>query len=608
MLGHRDRGRRSSPADSVDGLGLLPVNTTFDAREAPAPGQRGTVLGRRRRAATRSATAASTATSRCSQTRRTSSAPPGTACSRATRSAASCSAGSRRAPGRDWTPGHARVRRRARSAPRPARRLVRRARRRNPHCIELIERGRPGWAAHDPARRHRVLRLLTTADTEILAAAHAVAAARRRLPRGPLRRTRRTSTTSRRSSRARASSSSACSAAAARGRRAWRRCARCCERDGIALILLGGEAEPGRRARAALAGPRGRGRAGLRVPAPRRRREHARAAALPGRHVRAHRPRLRAAAASSATSASTRREPRAATAARASASSSTARTSRPATRRSSTRWPPRSRTPAASPSALWAYSLRGDAPALKLLDGKVDALITTVLAQRRLARRRRVARGGARGARRPGHPGAVRDDLAAALGGVGLRPDAARRRDAGRDPRVRRAHHRRADLLQGAARGLAVRGAALRARRRALRPARAASPSTTRGCGRSTARAAHRDRALLLPDQARAGRQRGRARHARQRDGAAGRRCKRGRPPRRARLRRRRRAHPRADRRRRPRPGVPVRHAAAARPPRGCRSPSTSSGSRRCRPSCASRWSRRGARRPASSTSTATTS
>ncbi len=29
---------------------------------------------------------------------------------------------------------------------------------------------------------------------------------------------------------------------------------------------------------------------------------------------------------------------------------------------------------------MWAYSLRGDSPALKLLDGQIDALITTVLA------------------------------------------------------------------------------------------------------------------------------------------------------------------------------------------------------------------------------------
>ena len=55
-----------------------------------------------------------------------------------------------------------------------------------------------------------------------------------------------------------------------------------------------------------------------------------------------------------------------------------------------------------------------------------------------------------------------------------------------------------------------------------------------------------------------------------------------GRPPRRARLRRRRRAHPRADRRRRPRPGVPHRRRSCTAPPRACRSPTTSSGSTRC--------------------------
>ncbi len=145
---------------------------------------------------------------------------------------------------------------------------------------------------------------------------------------------------------------------------------------------------------------------------------------------------------------------------------------------------------------VWAYCLRGDSPALKLLDGEIDALITTVLAS-----------GGSHGADEwhaealealdvPGHPGAVRDHVAAALGRVGLRPHPARRRDAGRDPRVRRPHHRRPDLLQGADRRRAVRGAALRARPRALRSPRAPRRQPREAAHARPERAAHRHRAV----------------------------------------------------------------------------------------------------------------
>ncbi len=212
---------------------------------------------------------------------------------------------------------------------------------------------------------------------------------------------------------------------------------------------------------------------------------------------------------------------------------------------------------------VWAYSLRGDSPALKLLDGEIDALITTMLASGRITRGRRVARRGARSARRARHPGAVRDHVAPALGRVGLRPHPARRRDAGRDPRVRRPHHRRPDLLQGADRRRAVRGAALRARPRALRPPRAARRQPRAAADAGPERAADRHRAQLLPDQARADRQRGGPRHARQRDDAAGGAAG-GRAPGRARLRQRRRAHPRPDRDRRPRRRVPLRPPARA--------------------------------------------
>ena len=78
---------------------------------------------------------------------------------------------------------------------------------------------------------------------------------------------------------------------------------------------------------------------------------------------------------------------------------------------------------------------------------------------------------------------------------------------------------------------------------------------------------------------------------------------------RRARLRRRRRADPRAHRRRRPRPRVPHRRAARGRDRRACRSPTTRRGSRRCPQALRDAVdARRGARRRASGTSTATTS
>ena len=116
-------------------------------------------------------------------------------------------------------------------------------------------------------------------------------------------------------------------------------------------------------------------------------------------------------------------------------------------------------------------------------------------------------------ARRPGAPG--RDDVARRAGWL-ARPDsaAARRRHAGRDPRVRRAAHRRADLVQGTRRGRFDRASpVLRAARPgALRPA--AAGVRTPGCGAGPPTSVDRDRADRVPDQARADRQRGRARHA----------------------------------------------------------------------------------------------
>ena len=161
-------------------------------------------------------------------------------------------------------------------------------------------------------------------------------------------------------------------------------------------------------------------------------------------------------------------------------------------------------------------------PRSQLLKDNVDALITTVLAS------------GGSHAGDEWHAEALEaldvpviqalcaTTSRAALGRVRLRPLAARRRDAGRDPGVRRAHRRRADLLQGAA----------RRPRRSRRCTTRRTPSAARGSrglavGHARlrtldrARAAHRDRPVLLPHQARARGQRGRARHARQRDGPA---------------------------------------------------------------------------------------
>ena len=121
-----------------------------------------------------------------------------------------------------------------------------------------------------------------------------------------------------------------------------------------------------------------------------------------------------------------------------------------------------------------------------------------------------VGRLGARRPRRAGDPGRLRHGLARRLAGVGLGPRAARRRHAGRDPRVRRAAARRRDLVQGARRRrLARRRArsALRARPRALlegcaagrahrapahaaRPSAAASPCCSRASRPSTPRSA----------------------------------------------------------------------------------------------------------------------
>ncbi len=189
--------------------------------------------------------------------------------------------------------------------------------------------------------------------------------------------------------------------------------------------------------------------------------------------------------------------------------------------------------------AVWSYTLRrddaGEVAALSLLDGRVDALVTTMLAtggsnagdaartggRGRVRRRRRavagVGRARARGARRAGDPGGHRDRLARRLGGVGHRPLAARLGHPGRDPRVRRPPARRRDLVQGARRRGRLagrrRGAALRRRPGALRARRAARRQTRAAALPAGERAQGRAAADGVPDQAREGRHGGRAGH-----------------------------------------------------------------------------------------------
>ena len=143
--------------------------------------------------------------------------------------------------------------------------------------------------------------------------------------------------------------------------------------------------------------------------------------------------------------------------------------------------------------AVWSYTLRRDAdgrvPALELLAGsgrradRHDAghrwLERRRHGRRRGRRRRRrglagLGRLGSLRPRRARHPGRLRHRVAGRVAGVRLGPRAAGRRDAGRDPGVRRAPARRRDLVQGARRRRLARRrarAALRARRRALRRA-----------------------------------------------------------------------------------------------------------------------------------------
>ena len=206
----------SRAAGQRDGLGLLAVNTTLRAREAPPPGP-AAPSGRRPPPATRSATAASTATSRSSRTA-TCSAPPGTACSRATRSAASCSAGSPSAAAARWTPGTTRV---------PAVREAHLDRLADwfgahvdaPALTDLIQQGAPEGLPTIPPGGPRAPSLDHGRHRDPRRGARASRSSAPTSPRSAAR-TRARSRTSTRSSAARGSSWCACWAAAARGRRA----------------------------------------------------------------------------------------------------------------------------------------------------------------------------------------------------------------------------------------------------------------------------------------------------------------------------------------------------------------------------------------------------
>ena len=259
------------------------------------------------------------------------------------------------------------------------------------------------------------------------------------------------------------------------------------------------------------------------------------------------------------------------------------------------------------------YSLRrrDGARALELLDGQIDALITTVLAVRRLdagtrGRRRRLACGGARPRSTcPVIQARVRDDQRArrwAESDAGLTPLDARCRSpspssTGASSACPSRFKEPLDgdvALDGVCTTRRTPSAATRLARLAVRPRAAADArprpsSASRSCSRPS-------RPSTRGSATRSGSTRRPARSAlldALRDAGL---------PRRARLRRRRRAHPRADRRRRPRPRVPHRRrssrgAAGAAAGRRLRAP----GSRRCPTQLRDADGRaRGARRPAS--------
>ena len=406
-----------------------------------------------------------------------------------------------------------------------------------------------------------MLRFVTTADTEILATAAAVERLPGGLPRGALRQP---------GWRPDPAAFVDDVLDGARvvlcrmlgGRRGWpeglRPAARALRRaQGIALLALGGEAEPDAEmtgavdSRPAAPSPRPASTCATATSTtsssccaswPTRSCSRATASTPPREVARPRRLRARA----PATSRSTRRSRGATRRGRRSASASTARTALTGNtafvdalcaRDRGRRRPTRSR--------VWSYTLRRDAdgrvPALELLGGHVDALITTMLA----------TGGSSAGDARRGGDGvgeAWQDWDASALAALGVPviqavcahlvargagrqsdsgPDAARRRDAGRDPRVRRAAARRRrsrsrSATPSGSRGRR-RGAALRARPRALRAASRGWPSHHARLRHAAAPTERRVAVLLtsFPTKHAQGRHGGRARHARQRDRAA---------------------------------------------------------------------------------------
>ena len=329
----RSRARRAAARSSASAAATRCSASAIDddvesrrgarRRPRPAPGrrrrfapekllrrvQRARVWWRRRRPATRSATAGSTPRRRAAARATTASRrlPVGDVLGTSWHGAAR---------GRRVPPRAAGLGRGARAAAlrRPARRAVRRRRARRTSTASptwspttstptasptLIERGAPTdcpTIAHGGAR---VLRLLTTADTEILADGRTPSSGcRDDFPEvrcaNPAALDRTLVDDVLDGARVVVVPPARRAPRLARGRRrAARRAARA---TAIALLALGGEAEPDAELTALSLAPAGRGRPGRRVPAPRRRRQHRAAAALPGRHVPARGPRLRAAA------------------------------------------------------------------------------------------------------------------------------------------------------------------------------------------------------------------------------------------------------------------------------------------------------------------------
>ena len=323
LLGERDRRRRRvrraarSPASAC-----CRCATALRRRQAPAPPSAAAArCSAPTSAATRSATAGVERARRRAAARADDGEPRAVA--RARRSAPrgtallehddapprAAGAGSPRARGRASSPGTTLASPPSASARSTSSATSSRAPRHRPAARADRARRRRPTCPTSAARRCPVLRFITTADTEILATAAAVRAAARRLPGGALRqpggardldavprrrpgrRARRRDPRPRRPPRLAGRRRPPAPSAAAR--------------DGIALIALGGEAEPDAEMTALSTVARRRRRPGRRVPAPRRRRQRRAAAALPRRHVPARGLRLRRADARSPTSAST---------------------------------------------------------------------------------------------------------------------------------------------------------------------------------------------------------------------------------------------------------------------------------------------------------------